>query len=175
MNNVKTTIKKNPSKFMKVTRYFLENANVVRMIPLHEKVHSILIRANTELSKLDQKDPLFTLRQREFNQAVLELQKSKWYAEAAGRRLTKEAWKKSFAAAKCSLDLGTKIYNALISGSSHGVVEVFDSLAQKAGMEIDFAGEVPILPRSNPVVILQGTDYEMGYQYAQQVIEIFGH
>jgi len=170
----KTTIKKNPTKFMKVTRYFLENANVVRMIPLHEKVHSILIRANTELSKLDQKDPLYILRLREFNQAVLELQKSKWYAEAAGRCLAKDAWKKSFAAAKRSIDLGTKVYNAIIAGSKQGVVEVFDSLGLKAGMEIEFAGEVPILPRSNPVVILQGTDFEMGYQYARQVIQIFG-
>jgi hypothetical protein len=174
MNMMKTTPKKNPSKFMKVTRYFLENANVVRMIPLHEKVHSILIRANTELSKLDQKDPLYTLRLREFNQAVLELQKSKWYAEAAGRRLAKDAWKKSFAAAKRSIDQGTKVYNALITGDMHSVVETFDTMALKDGTEIEFAGEVPILPRSNPVVILQGTDYEMGYQYAQQVVQIFG-
>jgi hypothetical protein len=33
---------------------------------------------------------------------------------------------------------------------------------------------VPLLPEINPVVVLQGSDEAMGYQYAQQVIEIFG-
>jgi hypothetical protein len=173
MNNPQPTLK-NPSKFKKVTRYFLENANVVRLIPLHEKVHSILIRANIELGKVDARDPLFSLRMREYNQAVLELQKSKWYAEAAGRKLAKDAWKKCFIAAKRSIDLGTKVYDALVLHSTQPVVEVFDVLTSRDGTEIKYAGDVPVLPTSNPVVILQGSDYEMGYQYAQQVIQIFG-
>jgi hypothetical protein len=168
------TPKKNPSKFTKVLHYFIENANVVRLIPLHEKVHSILIRANIELGKLDVKDPRYPLRLREFNQAVLELQKSKWYAESAGRKLAKDSWKKCFAAAKRSIELGTKIYNALVQGSDQPVVAAFDALTPRAGTEIEYAGEVPVLPQSNPVVILQGSDYEMGYQYAYQVIAIFG-
>jgi hypothetical protein len=174
MDHSQPTLKKNPSKFTKVTRYFLENANVVRLIPLHEKVHSILVRANIELGKLDVKDPVYPLRLREFNQAVLELQKSKWYAEAAGRKQAKEAWKKSFAAARRSIELGTLVYDALTQKSLQPVVGGFDTLAPRPGAEIEFAGEVPLLPRSNPVVILQGSDYEMGYQYAQQVIQIFG-
>jgi hypothetical protein len=174
MNNPRYTPKKNPSKFKKVSRYLIENANVVRLIPLHEKVHSILIRTNIELGKLDTKDPVYPLRLREFNQAVLELQKSKWYAEVAGRKQEKDAWKKCFAAAKRSIELGTLIYNALVQKNTFPVVEIFDTIAPKAGIEIEFVGEMPILPQSNPVVILQGSDYEMGYQYAQQVIQIFG-
>jgi hypothetical protein len=146
MNMVKTPLKKNPSKFMKVTRYFLENANIVRMIPLHEKVHSILIRANTELSKLDQKDPLYTLRLREFNQAVLELQKSKWYAEAAGRRLAKDAWKKSFAAAKRSIDLGTKVYNALITGARSRSLKPLIRWRQKPERKSNLPAKCPSCP-----------------------------
>lgn len=174
MNMSRLIPKKNPSKFSKATHYFLENANVVRLIPLHEKVHSILIRANTELGKMDQNDPVYPMRLREFNQAVLELQKSKWFAEAAGRKLAKDAWKKCFTAAKRSIALGTKVYDALVQKSTQPVVDSFDPLMPRAGTEIEFAGETPILPRSNPVVILQGSDYEMGYQYAQQVIQIFG-
>lgn len=174
MNGTRRTAKKNPSKFVKVTRYFAENANVVRLIPLHEKAHSILVRANIELGKLDAKAPIYAMRLREFDQAVLELQKSKWYAEAAGRRLAKDSWRKCFAAAKRGIELGANVYNALVTGSTRAVVETFDTLTPRAGTEVEFAGEVPILPRSNPVVILQGSDYDMGYQYAQQVVQIFG-
>lgn len=165
---------KNPSKAQRVTRYFVENINIVRLIPLHEKVHSILIRTNTELRKMDKQNPLFILRLKEFNQAVLELQKSKWYAESAGRKLSNNAWKKCFAAAKNSLLFGTAIYEAIIGNNSEPVVNNFDHLSDSLNSEISFAGEVPVLPQSNPVVFLQGSDYEMGFQYAQQVIEIFG-
>ena len=40
--------------------------------------------------------------------------------------------------------------------------------------EISFAGEVPLPPNVRPVIILQGSDYEMGYQYYQQLVQIFG-
>ena len=40
--------------------------------------------------------------------------------------------------------------------------------------EIPYAGEVPMVPNVRPVIILQGTDYEMGYQHAHQIIQIFG-
>ncbi len=43
-----------------------------------------------------------------------------------------------------------------------------------AGVEIPFAGEVPMPPNFRPVVILSGSDYEMGYQFYQQLIQIFG-
>ncbi|MBI4926430.1 MAG: hypothetical protein HY835_01600 [Anaerolineae bacterium] len=168
------TPRKNPSKFMKVARYFFENANPIRLIPLHEKVHSILIRANIELGKLSPQDPIFALRLREFNQAVLELQKSKWYAEAAGRKIVKDGWRKCFQAANRSIQLGNRVYTALVEKSTQPVVTEFDAITPMPGTEIDCAGDMPILPASNPVVILQGSDYEMGYQYARQVIQIFG-
>jgi len=44
--------------------------------------------------------------------------------------------------------------------------------AQKA--EVPYAGEVPLVPNVRPVIILQGSDYEMGYQHVQQLIQIFG-
>ncbi len=43
-----------------------------------------------------------------------------------------------------------------------------------SGIEISFAGEVPMPPNFRPVVILSGSDYEMGYQFYQQLIQIFG-
>jgi len=40
--------------------------------------------------------------------------------------------------------------------------------------EISFAGEVPLIPNVRPVIILSGSDYDMGYQYYQQIVQIFG-
>jgi hypothetical protein len=40
--------------------------------------------------------------------------------------------------------------------------------------EIDFVDGVPIFPWARPVVILKGSDYEMGYQYSKQLAQIFG-
>jgi hypothetical protein len=40
--------------------------------------------------------------------------------------------------------------------------------------EIPYAGIVPLVPSVRPVLVLQGSDYEMGAQYARQIIQIFG-
>jgi len=40
--------------------------------------------------------------------------------------------------------------------------------------EIDFVDGVPIFPWARPVVILQGSDFDMGFQYAIQLVQIFG-
>ena len=41
-------------------------------------------------------------------------------------------------------------------------------------VEISFDGEVPIPPNVRPVIVLSGSDYDMGYQYYQQLVQIFG-
>jgi hypothetical protein len=41
--------------------------------------------------------------------------------------------------------------------------------------EIEYAyGEVPLRPNVIPVIILKGSDFELGYQYIHQVNQIFG-
>jgi hypothetical protein len=40
--------------------------------------------------------------------------------------------------------------------------------------EIEFVDGVPIFPWARPVVILKGSDFDMGYQYARQLAQIFG-
>jgi len=42
------------------------------------------------------------------------------------------------------------------------------------GLEIDFVDGVPIFPWARPVVILKGSDHEMGCQYVRQLAQIFG-
>jgi hypothetical protein len=40
--------------------------------------------------------------------------------------------------------------------------------------EIPCEDGVPLVPSVAPVIVVQGSDYDMGYQYAQQLIQIFG-
>ena len=40
--------------------------------------------------------------------------------------------------------------------------------------EIPFDGEVPLWPNVRPVLILSGSDYEIGYQWYQQLVQVFG-
>jgi hypothetical protein len=40
--------------------------------------------------------------------------------------------------------------------------------------EITFSDNIPLIPNVRPVIILSGSDYDMGYQYYQQIIQIFG-
>ncbi len=40
--------------------------------------------------------------------------------------------------------------------------------------EINFDGEIPLLPNVRPVIILSGSNYEIGMQYSQQLVNIFG-
>jgi hypothetical protein len=48
------------------------------------------------------------------------------------------------------------------------------SLSSPPGVEIPYAGEVPLPPNVRPVIILSGSDYEMGFHFYQQLIQIFG-
>lgn len=55
----------------------------------------------------------------------------------------------------------------------------FGSIQRRTGghppePEIPYAGEVPLVPSVRPVIVLKGSDYEMGYQHARQLVQIFG-
>jgi hypothetical protein len=40
--------------------------------------------------------------------------------------------------------------------------------------EIPWADEVPLTPNVRPVIIVSGSDYDMGYQWYQQIVHIYG-
>lgn len=37
-----------------------------------------------------------------------------------------------------------------------------------------FEGDIPVPPNVRPVIVLSGSDYDLGYQYYQQLVQIFG-
>jgi hypothetical protein len=55
-----------------------------------------------------------------------------------------------------------------------GVLMTRDKAPSFPEPEIPIVGGVPIPPNVRPVIIVQGSDYEMGYQYYQQVVQIYG-
>lgn len=69
-------------------------------------------------------------------------------------------------------DQSDAIAEAIASGSE--VPKLEQIIRQKEGTEIQIADGVPLVPGVEPVVILRGSNFEMGRQYAEQVIDIYG-
>ncbi|MBC8498331.1 hypothetical protein H8D40_05030 [Candidatus Bathyarchaeota archaeon] len=40
--------------------------------------------------------------------------------------------------------------------------------------EIPYVGEVPIVPNVRPVIVVTGSDFDMGYQHNHQIVQVFG-
>ena len=40
--------------------------------------------------------------------------------------------------------------------------------------EIEFSGNVPLSPQIRPVIFVEGSDYDMGYQLNEQLVRVFG-
>lgn len=64
---------------------------------------------------------------------------------------------------------GTEPDPAALAGEGLPAIEL-----SRRGTEIEFAGDVPIVPAICPIVVLRGSSHEMGRQYIQQIIDIFG-
>jgi hypothetical protein len=153
--------------------FIRRHANDFRAIRRLDEVKVLLMRANHELGKLSCRDRVYNRRVQEFNQAMIDLSKGKWYAARAMESSSSYHWKLAFDCIRQSKHLAQYLLDALLAGVSTPIPFEKTALATE-GTEILFAHGVPLIPEIQPVVILQGSDYDMGYQYAQQVIHIFG-
>lgn len=158
---------------LKMLVFFVKNKKSFSALMNLEKLTVLLVRVNMELGKLNYNDPVYVQRVNEFNYAMIELTRAKYYAKRAGSTGSKEDWNRAFKAFEASRSTGSRLLERLESGSSESI-EYEKPEISTAGSEILFADEVPLVPEINPVVILKGSDYDMGYQYATQVIQIFG-
>ncbi|WP_424358967.1 hypothetical protein [Methanocella sp. MCL-LM] len=158
---------------LKMLAFFARNKKSFDALMKLEKMTVLLVRVNMELGKLSYKDPVYARRVEEFNFAMIQLTMAKYYAKRADSTGSGEDWNRSFQAFETSRETGLKLLEVLQSGSSEAIKYEKPALSS-AGTEILFADEIPLVPEINPVVILRGSDYDMGYQYATQVIQIFG-
>ncbi|HLA98369.1 MAG TPA: hypothetical protein VJL34_07925, partial [Anaerolineales bacterium] len=165
-----------PGKFQTAVlwyQFIKRNFRAIQGLRKLDAMRSILVRANVELGKLAWDDPVYAQRIKEFDAAMIESTQGKWLMAQAMESGSKENWKQAFRHMATAHRLGVWIHRSLCSGSSQPIPLPHHQLHQP-NAEILFADGVPLVPAINPVVILQGSDYDMGYQYAQQVIEIFG-
>lgn len=156
-----------------LTRYLLANFPAFRAMRKIEQARFTLLLANIELARLSYSDSIYTQRLNEFNQAMIELTKGKWYAAQAMDTRSRADWKNAFQSLDKAQTLGQELERSIRTGDTTSKDHRNASLSYN-GAEILCADGVPLVPEINPIVILQGSDFEMGYQYAQQVIQIFG-
>lgn len=155
------------------TIYALKNKNWLRANKLKYQISEVLTRVNVELGKLNYSNKIYTQRVSEYNQAVIEAEKAKFFWEQAMDTCNKADWDRSFRSFRKAIKLGKQLFTALSEGLLTAIPFTNPVLSSK-GTEIIFADGVPLVPEILPLVILQGSDYNMGYQYAQQIIQIFG-
>ncbi|UCE95791.1 MAG: hypothetical protein JSV51_08805 [Candidatus Bathyarchaeota archaeon] len=154
-----------------IVTYGIKNSKTLKTYKLLESTKNTLTLTNIEIGKMSYKDPLFPQRIREYNQALIELAKAKWWASKAMETSSKESWKKAFEYLRKSEEFSQILYRIVRTKAS---VEYEKTTITSEGTEIKFADGVPLIPEINPIVILEGSDHEMGYQYAQELIRIFG-
>jgi hypothetical protein len=85
----------------------------------------------------------------------------------------RDDWRTARNHLKEGLKIGNTLLEYLIKGSLAPIPFNPPVLSTKRS-EILFYHQIPMHPEVMPVTFLQGSDYEMGYQYAQQVIRIYG-
>ena len=149
------------------------NGQALKARGLVETARTTLALANMELAKMDCRHPLQARRIWEFDQVMVSLTQGKWFAARAMQSGDKADWAGALAQLRQANAEAESLHHALLSGSEEPLPISERPLAQR-NSEILFAGDVPIVPPINPIILLQGSDFEMGRQYARQVVEIFG-
>lgn len=128
---------------------------------------------NHLISRLSPQKKIFHQRIQDFNHCVILLQKVKWGVYKAVQSSTKENWqdvqKKIKNCAICIQKLKYFLINKLTTDLGYSEI-----VLKPNNSEIFFADDTPIYPEISPIVILQGSDYEMGVQYAEQLTQIYG-
>ncbi len=171
------TLKESLNTLLKYTRFIAKNTRAFRASKQLYAVRTNLALANMELGKRTVGDPMYAPRVKEFNQVMVELVQGKWLAACAMEAKTKDEvnknWKNAFAMIQESKTHSEQLLEA-VKAWSQTPLNLAETPLTINGAEIQFANGAPLVPEINPVVILQGSDFEMGVQYAQQLVEIYG-
>lgn len=158
---------------LKMTKFLMEQRHYFKAVKRLDQVRVILMRANVELGKKNYHDPLYANYVESFNLAMIYLSQAKWHTTQGSLTRSRQAWKLAFA----SIAKADKLANMLLAAVPNNIplqLQNYGITLTSNGTEIQFADSVPLVPEICPVVVLQGSDYEMGRQYAQQVIQIYG-
>jgi hypothetical protein len=155
------------------TAWMFKNMQYMRAFSKISKAKLILGRANLAFARLGYNDPLYAQRLSELNAVLLECSKARWYSSTGIFSKSKEDWKKALSEFDKCIKHGEVLLKLLESGSGEALGIRMPELSN-AGTEILFADGAPVVPEVCPVIVLKGSSYEMGYQYAQQLVHVFG-
>ncbi len=163
--------------FWKYTKFIFKNIKAFRASRQLYDVRINLSLANMEIGKMTYHDPIYACRIKEFNELMIELVRGKWLMacamEAKDRGDAKRFWEKAFASIRMGKEYSQRLLEALQTNSQEAI-NFPETALDQCDTEILFAEGAPLVPEINPIVILQGSDFEMGYQYAQQLVQIYG-
>lgn len=136
--------------------------------------------ANRSFAEKGWNDPVYVAGRTALDKVLIELAQAKWMlgrADGTHREFTPPASNVQAAAQEAtrgferSIAACEGIRQACEAGRAP---EPGQAPELKRQAEILVAGATPLVPTVCPVVVLQGNNAEMGRQYAQQVIEIYG-
>jgi hypothetical protein len=159
--------------FMTMVKYGMENMNRIKFYKSIDAIKNVLGLVNLKLGQMSYSDAAYARYLEEFDYAMVLLMTGKWIARQAIVSGEKADVTKASKALSEAMAFSKKLLDRVQAGDTEPL-ELPAYETSSNGTEIQFVGDVPLLPKINPVVILQGSDEDMGYQYAQQVIEIFG-
>ena len=161
----------------KYARFVFKNLKAFRASKRLYEVRTQLSLANMEIAKINPHDQLYARRVEEFNEVMIVLTSAKWKTacamEAATKADAQKYWQEAFSAIDKSARMSRQLLAVLQTGDPKPL-EFKKTTLVDHGTEIQFAGDTPLVPEINPVIILKGSNFEMGYQYAQQLVQIFG-
>lgn len=149
------------------------SAPIFRLYRRRDRLRATLCRVNVALGQADPQDPLTRRRVHELDTAAVLLGQARWNAERARATGDTTALKRARQAFTEGQRLADRIEALVAGGSAEHATDRFPVLA-RAGTEIDHCQGVPLVPAITPVVVLRGSDEEMGAQYARQLAIIFG-
>lgn len=147
---------------------------------LRSRAHYAVLKANKVLVLRGWDDPVYVACRQALDSVMILLNQAKW--ELGRTDGTYAVFQSEGDKAWNALDIAgqfesvrahaERIAADCLEGRAPNVLPVCELEAR--GTEIQFAADVPLVPSICPVVILAGSNYDMGRQYARQVIEIYG-
>ena len=150
-----------------------------------ERAHYAVHFANQRLVKGDWSEPAYVSARNALDEVMLILSKAKWlFGRVTGTLAgyedpfeTPEAEASALEAASAlfeqAISRAEEIKHCLETSAPLPPLKLQGRLDSK-GTEILFFDDVPIVPSVNPIVVLKGSNREMGRQYAEQLLDIYG-
>lgn len=157
----------------------VEPDDTVALIDLRAKAHYAVHFANRALVRRDWSDPVYVAGRAALDGVMVAQYRAKWrlgqYDGTFGSFSTPDkspaVLREAVEGLRDTIRRAELIASELRAGSAPRSTP--PSLSAE-GTEILFSDDVPLVPTICPVVVLEGSNRDMGRQYARQVIEIYG-